>query len=227
MNKATVITKFQIAIKARYFAIAASSAASGDVRYYLDGVNVEPATDGKGALLVGTDGHRMIVMHDEEGICKQNLILRKTKDMIASCLKSAKLSEFPDAILVLTDDGQLMVGPGGIHEGSVSIDPIFQFPGNPVINGKYSDWRRVVPSADDIIPGMPGAYNGAYIAEFCKIARVVDGEYGGVTFFHHKDDGAHKTLLVRSTGNKDFLGILMPMRIDSIEGIPDWLKSVA
>lgn len=90
MNKIIKIKNFQIAVKARHFGIAAQTCAKGDVRYYLDGVNIEPGPDGKGAVMVGTDGHRLIAMHDADGICKQNLILNaRLAPLIAACLKSS------------------------------------------------------------------------------------------------------------------------------------------
>jgi hypothetical protein len=223
MSKNIITVKnFSLSVNARYFAIAAAVAAKGDVRYYLNGVSVEPGPKGKGAIMVGTDGHRLIAMHDPNGICKQQVILSTSPQMLSACTKSPARSRFIDIMLTLDDNNSLAIGPGGNSDSELQFKPHYRHPIDPRIDGKYTEWRRVVPARDDVIPGIPGGYNGSYLHDFCKIAKLVDGRHGGITFFQHKEGGEHKTLLIRSTGNKDFLGLLMPMRVDGVEGVPAW-----
>jgi len=221
-NKLITVKNFSVAVKARYFAVAAAVAAKNDVRYYLNGVSVEPGPKGKGAIMVGTDGHRLIAMHDPNGICKQQVILSVNPQMLAACTKSPARSQFLDIMLTLDDDNSLIVGPGGNSDSEVHSEPHYRCPTDPRIDGKYTEWRRVVPAPDKVIPGLPGGYNGSYLADFYKIAKLIDPKYHGITFFQHKENPAHSTLLIRSPQNKDFLGLLMPMRIDSIDGVPAW-----
>lgn len=46
------------------FRIAYSCVSTEETRYYLNGVHLEPHPCG-GAFMVATDGHRLIVVHDE------------------------------------------------------------------------------------------------------------------------------------------------------------------
>ena len=50
-------------ISTSFYTVASLVAAKEDVRSYLKGVRIEPAPQG-GALIVATDGHRILVAHD-------------------------------------------------------------------------------------------------------------------------------------------------------------------
>ncbi|HCK4895383.1 TPA: hypothetical protein N0H42_000458 [Pseudomonas aeruginosa] len=49
--------------KAHYLAAVSLFMAHNDVRYYLNGISIEPASQG-GVLLIATNGHHIGVMHD-------------------------------------------------------------------------------------------------------------------------------------------------------------------
>ncbi len=231
-------SKFQnllVSVSARYFAIAASVAPKGDVRYYLNGVYIEPVTKkkGGGAIMVGTDGHRMILMHDKAGTCEAPVIIRAVtpSPMMSACTKSAMGSGFGEVKLILTADNSLLIGPAGIDANdpeAVAMRPTYRGPEDPRIDGKYPDFRRVIPPAEELTPGLPGAYNGSYLADFCKLAKLIDSRYSGMKFYQKEPNGETNSIVVRCPSNDDFIGILMPMRdAKNVSAIPDWLKSAA
>ena len=65
----------KIDVNAMLFKAARECQSSEETRYYLGGVYVQPHPE-RGALLVATDGHRLIAIHDETGICEKPAIVR-------------------------------------------------------------------------------------------------------------------------------------------------------
>ena len=55
-----------IRVNADLFKLVHAAISKEETRYYLNGVFIEPHPVG-GAVLVATDGHRMLVAHDEKG----------------------------------------------------------------------------------------------------------------------------------------------------------------
>ena len=116
---------------------ALTCAASKDTRYYLIGVNLEfiPNDDGGILTFVGTDGHMMFagtapaVFDDGEQTAPFNIII--PSDAIKSACKNS--GSLPCVTLAAMDDGRYILG-----------DTVFT-----AIDGKYPDYRRIIPSACD------------------------------------------------------------------------------
>ncbi len=92
------------------------TAASNDVRYYLNGIHV----DFENKLIVSTDGHRMMVIEDVD----LSVLPPRTEDEISR------------GLTVLNRDGQW-------------------------IEGKFPDWRRVMPAT---APGTPEKFTAKRVA---------------------------------------------------------------
>jgi hypothetical protein len=233
-------------IRADYFGIAASVRPKTDVRYYLEGVCVEPAESG--AIMVCTDGHRMIAMRDREGICNAPVILRVDSRLIQDCNK--KYGKVARHVILTAERDALLVGDAYVADKEdaeaamkkvnrpfnpkstyINVDPIYMLPCKPLIDGDYPDWRRVLPKEEELHPGLVGDYNADYLRDFEALAGRIDWKYHSITFFHHKpaaDPGdLNRTnagaMIVRSPGNPDFLGMLMPMHQTPLGStLPDW-----
>lgn len=120
-----------------------------DVRYHLKGVFLEFKAPNS-LHLVATDGHRMHVIElqvDEHEIDASFLIASEdVEKMLALYKKAAGTVTFYPA-----EKGAL---------GTVSGDSLATF---PVIDGKFPEWRLVVPAGD--LAGAPGHWHPGYVAD--------------------------------------------------------------
>ncbi|WP_176074337.1 hypothetical protein [Brucella intermedia] len=187
-----------IRINARLFRAAHVCVSTDATRYYLQGVQVEKHPV-RGVFLVATDGHRMVIIHDESGSIEgESQIVRFDKTALALC-KAAK-SETGDRTIVI--DG-----------ASATIENRLELPVGTaygvVIDGTFPDWRRVArPNLDST---APAAYNPKYIADFGKIADELSGKNSvAISIAGDTDSPA----LVRFNFIDYAYGVLMPIRFN-------------
>lgn len=215
-----------IQVKAELIDLAALFVAKNDVRYYLQGVCVQPHPVA-GVYVVATDGHRLAVFHDPggstdaaEAVIPVNMELRK------SC--RSKKTE-PERVLVVQSEEleTLQVSAAVFDLDWTEPDPgeeSQRVPGSlrhaetlSLIDGRYPEWARVIPS--DVGHAAHPAVNPAYLEDFCRVAKSVRGTPMIRVYAGQTDRGV---MLIR-TLRDDFVGVLMPMRWDLDEPIPPWL----
>lgn len=179
-NKATSVT-----VSASLLRAALTFAGTRDVRYYLNGVLVEPMPDGNGVLLIATDGHRLAVLHDPAGNADGWAIVARHK---LPTLRKA------DAGGLATFDGARGTYPGGT---SLPVE---------FIDGRFPDWRAVIPNvtAESL---APGSFNAAYLGDL----EAVGKGYGVPTPFAAIYACGDRSALVRF-GSLPALVVLMPCR---------------
>jgi DNA polymerase III sliding clamp (beta) subunit (PCNA family) len=157
-------------------------ASQEETRYYLRGVHL--STTGH---LVTTDGHRMFV---------------------------ARLNERPAAdVIVPYADVQAALKLAGARavELEVTGDRIGQIAYTPV-DGTFPDWRRVVPTGDELPSDKPddapgrAHFNHGYIGDLAKMGKLL----GGSSMLHPVS--ASHPCLVTFGDREDCLAVLMPMR---------------
>jgi hypothetical protein len=202
-----------ISVDASYFAIVAMAQADNDLRYYLNGVSVEPGPNKRGAVMVATNGHYLIAMHDKNGICENQVILKTDKRLLQDCAKRGSRN--------------VVVNSAGVMQVCDSSVVSYQFPEKAFIDGKFPDWRRIIP-AQELSAGLPNTVNSEYLKVFLDIGGKLNRKYGAVSFFYdpaNMEDGyATGSILVRSS-NDDFMGIVMPMRNKVPSVFPAWAKT--
>lgn len=198
------------------FAAVAMAQSTEETRYYLNGVYVCPHPT-KGAMLVATDGHRMMVAHDELGSVQKPAICGMPKGAIA--LKFNQPTVQPS--VEVDTDGIATVATYR-SERSVYID------------GTYPDWAAVIRPVLELGKKRfygkeiyaPASFNGDYLAAFGKIAKVLrdckDSVAVRVITFNE-----HDPALILFPYVTNAFGILMPMRA-SVPGnaIPGFMKDV-
>lgn len=178
-----------------------------DCRYYLKGIRIEPSAEG-GVLCAATDGHRLGVRRDKDGLCREPAIVR-----LSPLLKPSKQPKW----LIVT-----LAGPA---KGYVSLVPVEQDDtpesaierveeaelriGDAVIDGTYPDWRRAIPTPTGT--DAVRAFNGKYFGSF--------GDY-----VHISGGSGQSPHLVRDANDPEFVGVLMPMRADAPKA-PTWLNA--
>ena len=148
-------------VHAKAIATAALTQAVNDVRYYLNGVFIEPHEKG-GVVVVGTDGHRMLMVNDFEGEIDEPRIIA----FPSKCLTRMRLRGSREATLHLSDDGQSVLVEVMFANGNVeSFDA-------KIVDGKYPDWQSVTPVK---LPSRPVGFsaNPHYVSHFGKVGDIL------------------------------------------------------
>lgn len=133
-----------------YSAALITAAAKNDVRSYLKSVRVEPSPDG-GALIVATDGHRILVAHDA-----------KAEGVETCLLPLVKVPTKCDVINVTLGEHV------SFNFGATTVTA-------PKVEGNYPEWRRVLPTTHRKDAEI---YNGNhlcadYLADSLKISKAL------------------------------------------------------
>lgn len=183
-------------VNARKFLACLECVSRDGFRYYLQGVCIQPHPTG-GAVLVGTDGHRMIVIHDPTGHCEAESIVRMDNATARQCAKAAK-----DSGREVTIDA----------DGVVSFDD-YRGTSPSIIDDVYPDWARtlrpILKSAKAKAPLSVASFNGGYLGSFGKIAGILSGEKVGAIQIAAFSDRGPALIIFPSHG--DALGVVMPM----------------
>src|SRR5690606_8374913 len=136
-----------VTIDASLVARALPFRAYNDVRYYLNGVLIEPEPTG-GVNVIATDGHAMICLHDPAGRATRRLILPIGKAQATPLRKGGKLHA--------TSDGRAYIT--GVGGEILWISPEL------AIEGKYPNTKKLVGNVADYVPGFAAAMNPALLA---------------------------------------------------------------
>lgn len=198
-------------------------AAKQDIRYYLKSVFVDVNPAGLVAL-VATDGHRLLavpVAADDvtDALPGEYIIPRDALESVKP-IKAGRHA-MP---LELTIE-QPAPTPDETRPGVMVNHPArFTLAGattaaGAVMDGRYPDWRRVLPTAANEVAGH---YQPAYVADFGAVASLLTGKKDPCPVIHHNGlSGA----LVTGLGD-GAIGVLMPMRVDDDAtkhpGLPAW-----
>lgn len=194
--------------------------ADTDVRYYLNGICVQPGPDGVGCFVIGCDGHSLALWYDKDGKCSHQVVLRVSRELVsASRKKGAK-----DGRIVLDAGRLVIVGGTGeecfVQAGKAEVDMGSYGAGNFQRTHEYPDVFRVIPKDAELQPGAHGAINGRYLEDIGKASRLVQRDRFGLGVWHFTN-GNVGPVVTRFDGEENFLVVTMPMRSD---GIDRWSK---
>jgi DNA polymerase-3 subunit beta len=186
--------------------------AKDDVRYYLNGVNVEVRE--KDTLLVATDGHRLTIIRCHKEECDDapngtNFIL-PWDTMTAAFVKATAKCRMGDFIVNYPDDASACEEVALVSAAGRQIVKL--------IDGKFPDWQRVVPSKPAPLTNI--SFDGRYLADYVKALKALGRPRWYSTSLAFHGDG--NSVLV-SIGDPDFISVLMPMTAD-IAVLPEWLN---
>jgi hypothetical protein len=117
-----------ININANFLRASAICQSSETVRYYINCIRIEPHPD-EGALLISTDGHRLLVIHDKTAFCRKAISITLDKVALAQCKPQGGI---PPRLLVAED-------------GIARIGETYQTPASVIARGDFCEWQRVVP----------------------------------------------------------------------------------
>lgn len=205
--------------------LAATCMADHDIRYYLNGIYVEPREAG-GVFIVGCDGHRMMVVIDETGSASESAILSMDRATVARLVRPSASGgavhikgRFPldrvgnrlqtevfrgKTAMLLTD-----------HMGQVShVRP------GVLVDGNFPDWRRVIPDFSKLTPGNRAPYNHRYLSKVLDV--FAGGKRGFQVFPRPFQVDQHSAIVWCIPQHENALLIIMPMRDGPADGkLPD------
>jgi hypothetical protein len=201
---------FQLRIQARLVAAVAQFKADCDVRYYLNGVYVEPIPGG--ALIIATNGHALGMWRDTDGHIDRPAILRISPALQKACkTDSSATLELVDGRLVIRTEyvSELYAQP---REGTG--------PNDWEIEGKFPSWAKVVPDAFDGATSID-AINPLYMAKVQKALSIAGHFSGGMVSMRQR--ATTEGVYVTCARNRNFFAVIMPLR-DTPATYPKWLK---
>lgn len=219
-------------VNPKYFAAINKFAAVGNVRYYLNGIFIEPHPE-KGVVIVATDGHTLALLHDPDGWVKEPIIVGEiSKGLISAC--SAKGVEHRltvPKLLYISKNGAVVTGDSTVFD---EVNPFAMLSLHmskiELIDGKYPDYRRVI-SMERGDTAVSPCINSAYLARLHEAAKILipDHKYGwGIEMLSY---GRNVSMIARFTQcelEQRFLGLIMPMHNEAPKNIlPDWLMPKA
>lgn len=164
------------------------SVSSEETRYYLKGVFVCPAENVPGVHLVATDGHKMLVGYDSEGVAPDGGVIIQTqnnkmpgKEM--TCPRNATRLDVTISQHGVNEHGPNMTGQvTAHHEGGESVHGLVML---TEIEATYPQWRSVIPRGE--LKSQGASFNANYIAQFAKVAAIYCGRRDPVMRILQKD----------------------------------------
>lgn len=214
----------KINVRATRLRLAATCIADLDIRYYLCGVYIEPREDG-GVFIVATDGHRMMAVIDEMGSASAPTIIRLpgqflkalprpctypggekipgvtkgSRSIVASSIDNCRVT-----IEELANGHALMLTDGYGRPSHVQ-------PGNPIIEGKFPDWRRVLPSFQKLVPGTNKPWNFNYLLSVVSVFKSDRYKLAVGTRPYHQPDNNGAAFVFHLVGHEYACLLIMPM----------------
>ena len=209
-------------ISARLVAAICQFKANDDIRYYLNGVYVEPIATG-GVLIVGTNGHAMGIWRDLTGEIERPAILRIGKRLEAACAGS-------DLKRLTILDDRLTVLIAAKNPKGQTVEPTEAYvqhkhgtkTGSWEVDGKYPDWKRVVPRQSSVCQ-LQNPLNPEYVALARRAIQLGGGDkYTGVSLFQPEKNGG---IAVVANSKPDFFAVIMPICDDGTT-YPSWMTQL-
>jgi DNA polymerase-3 subunit beta len=220
----------KITIKPEYIKALLLTAAKQDIRYYLNGIAIDARQNGDmvDVTLVATDGHRLLALAldpaDVDAPLVGNWIIDRALLEPVKPVKAGK-TEFPLTLsLTIAEPSQDSEGRTCLANPVVTLQGATTATGT-VVDGRFPDWRRVMPATSD---GISSQFDHEYLYSMGKVGRLLrDNKKECAAVIHHNSNGA---ALVTFPGAPFAIGVLMPTRVGADAGpvphpgLPSWAQ---
>lgn len=219
-----------IRVNAELFRLAYAAVSKEETRYYLNGVRVEPHPE-KGAILVSTDGHRMVCVHDPDAQIDEAAIVKLPPFALALCAaKKGRGLGVDRAILTVDVQAQTatVAHEHSNKEGVTDKSEPLVSAHRVIIEGTFPDWRRVTPKGP-FEAASNVAFNSKLLAELGAFGnKLPDKSYGNAMYLLRQtgpEDGG--PVVIRWAGIHSVFAVLMPMRAEIETSLPSFLTTEA
>jgi hypothetical protein len=236
-----------IRFNANLFRIAMQCASKEETRYYLRGVYVQPHHV-KGVTMVATDGHKLIVLHDESGSADESAIIN-LGDALKLC--KPKRNERHDVVIETGSNtatvNNTFAAPDRDEKTNALLgtetleDTPFGMAYGVKIDGSFPDYRRVIPKAfsNTITPtfaswylselALVGTELAAHFHDFkAKTFEGIDRRDAMQICAQEDEKPTSCPALVTWPSMPKAFAVLMPVRSTGSEAaLPDWYSPVA
>ena len=180
-------------------------APKSDIRYYLNGVLLEVTAAGR--FYVATDGHKLVAIREarQEGDTIGEWII--PRDVILG-IKIQKAGRNP------VEHAELEIDGAKAKLDYCGTGAVFAF-----VDGKFPDWRRVVPQT---LSGELAQFNLELLSRIDDIRKAFGRNACDATIHHNGKSCAQITGL-----HPDALMLVMPCRSNDAQGdapVPSWAR---
>ena len=170
------------------------ASAKNDVRYYLQGALI----DFEAGRAVSTDGHCLLAINIETSVVDpaygSAIVPRDALEQI-----SKAGSKFDTVEIAYGPDGVTLARSSGLQ---ITV---------PAINGRFPDYRRVIPES---ISGEPAQFDPDLMARICKALRLaVDAGPKACTYVEY--NGTSSALVSVKGCSEQAIAVCMPWRAES------------
>ncbi|MEO1658278.1 MAG: hypothetical protein AAFR65_11185 [Pseudomonadota bacterium] len=200
-----------IDVDARKFAKCWGARSHDGTRYYLAGVGI--FYDDQGAVLVGTDGTKMIIARDRTANVPDTEDTRN--GVIVTCSGDMVKRAFARGPVAPRLHVELMPGT---KSGSATLfsNARRYTEHDVVINATYPNWRNAIKSCTEARTkwGVDPSLFAALVAHESELAK---GIIVGIS------DDSNPTVV--RFPDSDVVGVVMPMRVNGDAALPDWLAA--
>jgi DNA polymerase III sliding clamp (beta) subunit (PCNA family) len=173
-----------------------------DVRYYLNGVLIEPHEE-RGITLTATNGHKLVSIHDEDGALTNGdsfILAASTRDAFIKAARTKSGRGKPVHITAAPDDanyGVLVLEHGDTRYRALKVD------------GTFPNWRTVMQGPTD--KGASATFDPRYIADFAAVEGLLhEGAVRGMRLTQNEETSAAR---VEFSAAPYAVGVLMPIRV--------------
>jgi hypothetical protein len=201
-----------IQVNANLFARVAVAQSTEAVRYYLQGVCIQPAgATGKGVTLVATDGHMLIAGNDPKAdaaslLPSGGIIVNLGKDGLKAARKGGTVTIDPAT-------GEASV------QSSVDQATIWRSAASTLIDGNYPDWRRILPQGEMVATGA--AFDVKLLSRLGDALCDWRKSSHGLTMRGADDASPH--VIACDSPSASIFAVCMPIRVTPTAGLPTWL----
>ncbi|WP_159953196.1 hypothetical protein [Rhizobium sp. 18065] len=203
-------------VNADLFRIVAGFVSTEETRYYLKGVFIH-AHPVAGVYMVATDGHRLMIAHDETGTTTLDGVIVALDKATLAATKCAARGENHPRSLEIHGHGEVRVLAGDPDERRpVAIQH------RAIVDGTFPDYRRVIPTPADA--GAPW-FNPAYLQDFAKAAQEIGKLRGQKDAAFRVTGASDMPALVQFLNASHIFGVLMPIRGPQDVTLPSWLDA--
>ena len=214
-------------LSARIVAAICQFKSERDIRYYLNGVYVEPI-EGGGAMVIATNGFSMGIWRDASGVVERPAVLRIGKRLEAECTGSdlKRLTIIDDRLAVLMTNVKAAKKEAPMEQSEIYIQhKQGTKPGSWEIEGKFPNWRNVIPTEPDGC--MPhDQVDPKFLSQIKRAIKLGSGVNTAIVAMFQPSRGA--AIGVFCGEAREFFGIVMPCMTATGEcSYPEWVKQIS